>query len=218
MGQNLLTEGSCVINGDVIEITPPTLTSGAKYSVIVTKITNPDGEQIIPYMFSFNTLYSPMYTDVESLMDLHIVKTLANERTTGEFAKLIYLNSKLARFIADLAENTDIDWSNPPMYVGEYVKYKTQYDIVFDMVAELSSSSTTKQLKDFMVDYRFSLNDLMNLAKQIKLQYQYWEDLLKGHKNRGFASAGSFIKGESTDEDPDYKDRALKAMDGTKEW
>lgn len=177
----------------------------------------PDRKRL-SHMFSFLVTYEEYYGEIDEIRSIGGIKNILDELTNEEIAYKIYQNSKLAKFIAEEAGNTAIEWEMPAFYVTEYVKTKTQYDYIFDKVIELSGNATSKTLEDFTIKYGHSLKDLLALADKLKLKYQMWEDYLKDERNRGRASPGHFIKGESGDEIPDYKSRQLKDWEGGRSW
>jgi hypothetical protein len=158
-----------------------------------------------------------MYADVEEIFKSRAITILMEGAQEVEIARLINDNGKLAEFMVEKYATEDIDWTNPPIYVEQYVKYKTQYDIVFDKFIELSGNPTSKQLKDLTIEYGYSIGDLLDLADKLELRYKYWEDFLKS-SGKGRASAGVFQKGSNVDENPDFMDRKFTSIEGDKEW
>jgi hypothetical protein len=222
MGQNLIQVANISILNNILTITIPEdfiWKNGTLYNVVITGIKDVDGNTIVPRMFSFYAGFAPFYSNVSSVKSSVAVSNILGDTRDIDISLKIYENSRLAEFIATEAEQDITVWATTlPMYVSEYVKYKTQYDIVFDKFIDLSSGPSMKQMKDLMVQYVYTLSDLLKMADRLKLQYQYWEDYLRGHTGRGRAVAAVFQRGSDADEDPDFMNRQIKELDGTKSW
>lgn len=214
-------EFSSLNDEGLISIKVPTLQPGTKYSLIISGIQSDtvDRQEILPYMFSFTSEYLPSYAKIESIIATKSITTLLKGSSSENIAYLICENSKMAEFIANQAGNYEnVKWSMPDYFVEKYVITKTQYDIVFDKFIQLSSGPTEKQLKDLAVTYGFSLSDMLKMADRLKSEYKIWEGYLMGKGENQKASAGTFKRGENADVVPDYKDRSLKSVDGSKSW
>lgn len=214
---NLLSPEDISINSDIISITCPELGSATQYTLSIESLTSIDSDTIEPFSISFISSFDSMYADVEEILKSKAVTILLEGAQEVEIARLIDDNGKLAEFMVEKYATEDIDWTNPPIYVEQYVKYKTQYDIVFDKFIELSGNPTSKQLKDLTIEYGYSLGDLLDLADKLELRYKYWEEFLKS-SGKGRASAGVFQKGSNVDENPDFMDRKFTSIEGDKEW
>lgn len=180
-----------------------------------------DESHCLIHSISFTTEvdFSPMYTDVTIIKRSPALEVVLRGTSDADIKALIHDNSKLAEFIAEQFNNKEnIDWDTPALFVSKYVQYKTQYDIIFDKLIQISANATSKQLKDLSIEYGFSLNDMLALVDKLKDEYSYWEAFLKGSKGRGFAGAAVFRKGENVDEDPEFMSRKHKDREGVKEW
>jgi hypothetical protein len=86
-----------------------------------------------------------------------------------------------------------------------------------DKYVQLAGNGQSKNLGDLQITYNFSLSDLLDLIDKLKDEYLKWEEMLKGVSS-GRATLGIFTKGESVDDDPDYKDRGMTDWDGNTSW
>lgn len=217
--ESLVSTDDITITGEVLEITPPTFKPATEYSIIIDGITNETGTLIDKYEYSFISQPTPMYATLNDVKKISSVSILTSGTSDIDLMNIISDNSKLAMFLAEQAQNTDIDWVNLPLYVVKYVETKTQYDIIFDKIIKLSSGdSTYKQLKDLTIEYGFSLADLLKLADNLKQIYLYWENFIKKQAKKGMATPAVFRKGENADEVPEYKNRGFKDLEGERSW
>lgn len=218
MGEtNLLVVEDITVDSDLMTIQCPELEPAKKYSLSISNIQNAGGEDIEPYNIVFTSSFASMYVQVQDILSSKAVSILLEGSTEMFIAEIISNNSNLAEFIATDSGNEEIDWENPPFYVLEYVKYKTQYDVIFDKFIELSGNPTSKKLKDLQIEYGYSLSDLLKMADRLELRFKYWEDYLRGSR-RGKALPAAFRKGESIDEMPEFMDRMFTDIEGNKEW
>lgn len=212
-GENLISSEDIAVSSDLITISAPASEDGKGYLVVIDGIEGAE-----PYSFSYYARPSSYFAETTEIRAITGIKSITSSYTDYEIINWIKENSEMAEFIStDSGYHEEIDWSNPPLFVKRYVIAKTQYDIVFGKVVELSSRPTSKQLEDLTIEYGFSLADMLKLADKLKAEYTYWEMFLKG-KRPEKASPGTFIKGENADEIPEYKSRQLKGWDGTKSW
>ena len=204
---------------DIIEITPPELSPDTNYVIYISDILDAENNTVDPYEFTFSTLPSTIFCSVDEILESRAIKTVVEALSISReyVTEFITENSELAKFIAEQAENTDVNWDLPDIYVKNYVKYKTQYDILLDKFMEISSQPTMKQLKDLSVEYGWRPNDLLTIIDNLKERYEFWEAFLKGKKSK-FAKSTPFIRGEDVDEVPDFMSRKLRGRDGVKQW
>lgn len=204
------------------------LSDNTKYTVVLSGIQHEytDSEGIVhtenleqPVMYSFYTAFSPLYASLADIQTTYAsVAIIMKTMNPIDVLEIIRENGEMAYWIAEQNENKEnIDWDTPDKIVIEYVKAKTRYDILFDKYIQLAGEATTKTLGDLSIEYSMSLADLLKLIEKLKLEYLYWENMLKGSKG-GKARMQVFTKGESVDDVPDYKDRGMKDWEGTKSW
>lgn len=218
MGENnLLIPDLISIDSPMITIECPDLSPATNYCLSVSGVKSIQGDTVQDYEICFTSSFASMYVQVQDILKSKAVSILMKDVKEITIAGIINDNSTLSKFIAEESGNESIDWENPPLYVVEYVKYKTQYDIIFDKFIELSGNPTSKQLKDLTIEYGYSLSDLLDLADKLELRFKYWENYLKGSKD-GKARPAAFRKGESVDEEPDFMDRMFTDIEGNKEW
>lgn len=206
-------------NAKILTFTPTAaFTDNTKYTVIVQGVSSAT-ETIEPYMYTFYSKMSPMYSTVQAIQSKYTsVAEIIKGMDPLDVLEIIKDNSNLAKWIAEQAENTDnIDWDTPDRCVSEYVKTKTRYDILMDKYVQLAGNGQSKNLGDLQITYNFSLSDLLDLIDKLKDEYLKWEEMLKGVSS-GRATLGIFTKGESVDDDPDYKDRGMTDWDGNTSW
>lgn len=219
---NLIDETNIVISSssnDIIEITPPELLSETIYTVYIEGVLDTENNTVEPYEFIFKTPSDTMFCDIDDILESVAIKTTVEALSISNdyINQIIVNNSELAKFIAEQAENTGVNWDLPDIYVKNYVKYKTQYDILLDKFMEISSQPTSKQLKDLSVEYGWRPNDLLTIIDNLKERYEFWEAFLKGKKTK-FTKSAPFIRGENADENPDFMDRKFRGRDGVKRW
>lgn len=213
----VMIEGTFAVDSSVITFTPTVaLSDNTKYTLVLYGILSVDNERLEPMIYSFNTKVTPAYTNPTDILKGYpslgpIIKSL----NILELYDYIKSNGEMAEFIG--TANTNIDWTNPPRYVVEYVKAKTRYDIVFDRYIQLSNEASAKTLADLSIEYHTNLKDLLAMADRLKGMYEYWENMIKG-STIGKSRPATFVKGETGDENPDFLSRKFKDIDGTKSW
>jgi hypothetical protein len=210
--------GTHVVNSNILEFTPADLAiaNDQTYTIVLT------GGKVENYIASFQSQFSYFYGDMK------LIK--------GDISKYIKISdSLLARYVADIsadAYNTAIqyyndgngnaiDWENPPLFIKEYVRFRTTYELVNNKYVELTTSSSMVQLGDFTVQNTVSAQGLLAFRDGLALQLKRWNDEIHGQHNRGYAkpvAADRRTGGTYSDGYPDHLDRGLRDTDGTKSY
>ncbi len=212
-------EGTILVEEDIITFTPNVaFPNNSKYTIFLRNIlSDEETPSKLNTSIRFDSAYYPMYANIDSILDKYkSVEILAKNMTQHELYSIIKANSEMVDFLVELRD-LDIDLNNPPKAVIEYTITKTRYDIVFDEYIKLSSRETSKTLSDLSIEYGNNIKDLLALANKLKLEYEYWENQIKGNIS-GKAAPSTFIKGEEVDEVPEFKNRQFKDYEGVKSW
>lgn len=211
------TSKACTVSiaNNIISITPiESLANNLLYTVIIEGLM----DQITT--FQFHSKLSPYYISTSGIYssNLSLVNNITKENE-NLLKQTIYDNSVLAESIADEAGTlADIQATPTPVYVANYVIYKTRYDIIMDKYLEISSNPTSEQLNDFTIEYGQNLGKLMEIAAQLKVEYEKYERQIKGLAG-GNLAGGVFIKGSNSDTLEEFTSRGFKDYSaGTKSW
>lgn len=138
--------------------------------------------------FSFTSRYTPLYSTVK------LVKSEFNRMfsvfSDDEINQLIQSNSILALEFANPAIDTQDDI---PYYVKQYVRYKTQLDLITSLLIERSSQagSSEKRLADLNIVKEYKTPELEGILKIIERRLAPWEAQLSGMKARPTGSIRS---------------------------
>jgi hypothetical protein len=135
---------------------------------------------------------------------------------TPTFSTLYQRNQEMINFLLEERGLTLINWTAPSFIAQEYVDKKTEYDLIYHKYKEMAISAQSHKLADLSVSFRSSLQDLENLLKKLKGEYEYWEEKLLGVTNK--TKPRSFVKGSLVDENPDFLNRKFVDLEGTKSW
>lgn len=211
------THQDCVVDitNNIVSITPVVaLLDNLFYTVGIDGLTNE------VTVFQFHSKLSPYYISSSGVYssNLSLVNNITKENE-NLLKQTIYENSVLAETIADEAGNLSAIQTTPtPVYVANYVIYKTRYDIIMDKYLEISANPTSEQLNDFTIEYGQNLGKLMEIAAQLKIEYEKYERQIKGLTG-GNLAGGVFIKGSNSDTLEEFTSRGFKDYSaGTKSW
>lgn len=215
---NLITPGSITINGQYLRVEYSNFNENDDYSIEIGGLVSQGAEAIRLFKVSFKTYPELMLCAVEDLKKIEIVKDLISEYKIESVVQTIYESSVNAKYIAELAENDDIDWNNPPYSITTYVKLKTQYELLFEAYTMLTKGATEKVLENFKIKYGQNLGDIIDFLDVLKRRYKKWEDNLET-LGAGKPSSTTFTRGSDVIEAPAYKNRGLKDFNGgDKRW
>jgi hypothetical protein len=210
-------DGTHTVSGMILEFTPTeALKNDTVYTIVMT------GSKTESYVAGFQSKYTDFYGDIK-LIQSDISKYI--KISDDLLARYVAASSKEARTTAEQYYNDDndnaIDWTDPPLFIDEYVRYKTNYELVNTKYIELTTSSSMVQLGDFTVQNTVSAQGLATFRDGLRLQMKRWEDELHGQHNRGYAkpvAVGKRTSSTAGDGYPDFMDRGLKDTDGTKSY
>lgn len=128
---------------------------------------------------SFTSRYNPLFSTVRVIRS--DFRDLFSAYTDDDINRVIHDNSKLAIEIA----NPELDLNEEiPYYVRQYVRYKTELDLVTDLFLTLTSQSgqADKQLGDLRVMKQVQLPKLQDILKVLEQRLAAWEAQLVGMK------------------------------------
>lgn len=83
-----------------------------------------------------------------------------------------------------------IDWTTPPLYIANYVKYRVQEAILTEKYLSMSADAQRVTLADFDVSNTYTPQDLLGLLKAIQGQVRYYLDTMY---NQAFKRVGSKV-------------------------
>lgn len=205
--------GTISATGNILEFIPIEMKNDTVYSIVFT------GDKIDNTIITFQSEFSEFFGDIK-LIKADLSKYI--KISDSLLAKYVADISKDAYEIVNTAQGEDaVDWLNRPYYVDEYVRYKTVLELVNTKYIELTTASSMVQLGDFTVQNTISADGLSSFMDGLKIHMKKWDDALHGHSNRGYAKPAIVGKRETELNPgsgyPDYMDRRLKTLDGTKE-
>lgn len=124
---------------------------------------------------TFTSRYSPAYSTVRIIRS--DFRTLFQDYTDIEIYQLIHMNSTLANEIASTEIGAEI-----PFYAKQYVRYKTELDMVTDLMIQLSSQSGSKDksLGELRIANQYSAPKLDGIMKLLERRLMTWEVQLAG--------------------------------------
>lgn len=133
------------------------------------------------YSFEFSSRYSPLYQKVKNIrMDLlDVIDNVTDEQINYT----IWQNSILAN---EMAEN-EVDEDNPAFYVKQWVRYKTEIDIIYAIYLAISGKfgSVSKKLGAMTIDRKYRIPFLKDMLDELKDKLKPFEDKLMGVKVAG---------------------------------
>lgn len=142
---------------------------------IYTAVIRVKGEE---HSLSFTSRYTPLYSTVRVIRG--DFKQLFSSYTDDEILRLIHDNSKLAIETA----NPAIDESDIPYYVRQYVRYKTELDLVTDLTisASIDIGVQEKLLGEMKITREKQSPYLKDVLSIVQLRLAPWESQLVGMK------------------------------------
>jgi hypothetical protein len=213
----ICVDGTPTINKTIFEFVPGVeLSKDTTYTIVLKSDKTED------YIVTFQSTYTNFYGD------LKLIK--------GDISKYINISDDLlARYIADYSTdarttaeqyyNTDndnaIDWTDPPSFIKEYIRYRTTFELTNTKYIELTTASSMVQLGDFTIQNTVSAQGLKAFLDGLALQLKRWNDELHGQHNRGYAKPVTADKRTSdtySDGYPDFINRGLRDTSGTKAY
>jgi hypothetical protein len=172
-----------------------------EYIIIVTKdVADTDGTSLIAdYEFSFQSKLSPMYCDIDTIID-DISPWLSNI-PHSLIARYIYRSSI---YVDKMAVDNPIEVINT--VTGEAgITYEAQqfvrYDAAFSLLnriylGKVGSSGDSLQLADLVIKKSSTANvSIKDAMGDFKNKRQMWLDAIMGHHNRRYAKPLTAAKG-----------------------
>lgn len=140
--------------------------------------------------FSFTSKYAPMYSTLKAIrMDL---LDLIDNVDDDIINYTIWQNSRLA----DELVATEISSTAVPFYVKQWVRYKTELDLINSMYLAISGKvgKVSKKLGDMEIERSISLPSLASMLSEIKLKLAPFTKLLTGVgiTGKSFKKANSY--------------------------
>lgn len=133
----------------------------------------------------FTSRYTPLYSTVKIIRS--DFRTLFADYTDHEIYQSIHMNSLLANELAgeDLSADT-------PFYAKQYVRYKTEMDIITEVMVKVTSQSGSqeKSLGEFRIATDFKAPKLDGILKLLQTRLMAWEIQLTG----ATVDAGSSVR------------------------
>lgn len=169
--------------------TEDTLLNNNKYSVFLEL-------DDLTVRFSFTSKYSPLYASVD-IIDGDIgpfIEGFTEEEINRQIHAVSIEAQKMAYNDTTFSDEA-FDYENPPYFVRQYVRYKTEYNLAKKQYVKMArASGNDKTLGDFSVSKDFSLSDLKELLGMLKDDLKPWADELTGRTGRGQAGMLYFTK------------------------
>ena len=208
--------GTLEVVNTILTFTPRTLPleNDTVYSIVLTD--NSEVKSIQDTIITFQSKFTDFYGDIDLIRE-DLVRYLRLSDST--LVRYMLDASDLVRSKATAAGLT-IDWTNPPEYVHQYVRYKMQYDIVNRKYIEMTTYSSEQTLGDLTVSNSTGPSELKEFLKELRLQLKPWEDAINGLSRRGYArpvAVTKKINQESGEGYPEWIDRRFKDIEGEKE-
>jgi hypothetical protein len=156
---------------------------------LYTATLNLNGQTTI---VTFTSKYNPLYSTLQLVRG--DFRTLFSRFSDDDINRSIYLNSVLAIAIA----NPVLDLTKDiPFYVKQYVRFKTELDLMTDIIFTLSTygGSEEKLLGDMKIMKEVKSKDLDKLLKRLEAHLAVWEIQLTGIKGTptGAVRAGGTV-------------------------
>lgn len=154
------------------------------------------------YQFMFTTAYRPLYSSVKKIRT--VIGPFIRDLNDDIINRNIYLNSIEAYNIANVIYNqSQWDIDSPTFAAKMWVSCKTQYDLLYAKLLDLSSSGSSqlKRLGDFTIQDGVDIRESISGAIQKALACtNAWFKQLLGRYRR--AKAKMAVKGVSSDATP----------------
>lgn len=188
------------------------------YTVVLSKETETNEGEKIGYtqVFGFTTEPEHFYGDFE-----HIKTSLGSYDVFPSDQFIQKLMKKYSQYVYDVwSIQTTFTPNEIPYYIHEYVNTQAMIDgfistgISSKMGSNGGGSFTLGDLSISKGSGGGSSSEddsglsMYRILEQLKEQLQYWEDLIHGHNNRGYAKPGATVKGEGVSPYPEYLTRS----------
>lgn len=184
---------------DTIKIDFP-IQPNKEYVVVVKNIKSTDGEMLPdPLVYSFTSEYSPLVANISII-----------QNDLGELFEVIGPDRILRALRENSANITHITDKSPTSHeVVQYIRYKTELDVLMGSYTKLSSKDVDKfELGDFSVSKSSSSSSSIDpLIEGVRQNMEFWLAKLGGAMARG--KSRSFTKGG--DDYPDYMSREISS-------
>lgn len=139
--------------------------------------------------FSFTSRYSPLYTTIKILRN--DFRDLFENIKDNTLNFQIWQTSLLANEIAN--EDSFLN-GKPNFAVKQYVRFKTEYDVVRNILIAVSSKagSEDKKLGEFSITREFKTPDIEAILKDLGAELKKWESAISDPlQNRGAVRANT---------------------------
>ena len=196
------------LSDKVFEFTPTT-TLPAGYAYTLHSDINIE-ETLISFTKNIDTLYADPSTVLGGLSEIIVVDADYLINMIREIS--LEAQGIMEEIIAEkVGETINIDWSAPPSYITNYVKYRVQEAILTEKYIAMSTKAQSKVLADLEVSYSYSPSDLLALLDAIRSQIKIYLDAMYtlGLKRTGIRVVSP--KSDSADMGgyPDFLDRSI---------
>lgn len=175
--------------GDTITITFNNEVN-SDYIVTLKDIKDKNGNELIdPIVYKFTSTYSPLFASQRQ-----IISDIGNIFPSQNADTILYAIRSNSIDVQYVTTKEGIDWTNPPYEVKQYVRYKTDLDLLVGKYSESTSSSTEQiALGDFSVTAGSSSSTAFKmLTTEMKNRSDYW---LKRLGAAAKSAPQSFVKG-----------------------
>lgn len=130
------------------------------------------------HTFKFTSKYSPLYSTSKIIKNdlLDIVESIDDDVINFT----IWQNSILANEVA----NTEIKDGKIPFYAKQWVRYKTEIDLVYAVYLAISgkSGSVSKKLGNMLIEKRYKIPFLKDMLSELKKKLGPFDKQLTGVK------------------------------------
>jgi len=183
------------------------------YTVVVKKdIKSVNGQSFgIDYSFGFISEYQYLYGSLDLIKnDLSNFSVKVSDET---ILKYMNENSVYAHEIVSKSNGynaSDYEDGKAPYYVHQFVRYKTDYDLILGIIAkEASGVGKSITLGDLQVSKDDTISSMYDILDYFLKMLKGFEDELTGESARGNARAVMVVRGEDSADGayPDFMDR-----------
>jgi hypothetical protein len=194
--------GTIEVIGNRIIFTPnEPFDNNSEYTVVVTTgIETLDGKHLIEdYTFSFQSKLSPMYCDIDTVID-DISPWLTNV-PRALIARYIYRSSVYEDQIA-VDEPMPVNILTGERELTYEAEQFARYDAVLNLLnriylGKISGAGESIQLADLVIKKTGSSDAFSKALGEIKRKREMWHDAIMGHHMRKYAKPTSASKGKN---------------------
>lgn len=162
---------------------------------VYTAYLNLDG---VEYNNVFTSKIEPLYSSVEKIKN--DIGSVIDDIGDIEILKKIYYNSKSALYLYTRSEEEDIDLDEIEVTfaIKEYVRYKTDLDIINSVYLKIANEygSIKKNISNVTIEYTRNLPSIRDMMKYYEDKIKEYEDIITNNNSKNIATG--FIRAGNT--------------------